>query len=301
MEINNLKTFLSVAKYGSFKKAAEKFFLSPRAVSKQMDQLENELGVTLFQRHQNSSELTKQGQKFIVAAQDMVNIYNDELNRIKNTKHLNQQLLRVGFSSANQEVELQHLLLLIFQKYPDIQLDFMQESRNRLLQLLQVGTLDIVISPVYATQTNITDSIVHVPVRTGQLLVGVSKFNPLAHQTCLTVEDISPFYVYYYSPYDSSFMQEVVSSKFPNQFPKDHIKRCSSLELRDAYVATNNGIGFYPSPFLELEKQRNPMIEFLSLAQPSSIFYASSVFYNKNNHKENVKYFINSLQKYELN
>ena len=202
MEINNLKTFLSVAKYGSFKKAAEKFFLSPRAVSKQMDQLENELGVTLFQRHQNSSELTKQGQKFIVAAQDMVNIYNDELNRIKSTKHLNQQLLRVGFSSANQEVELQHLLLLIFQKYPDIQLDFMQESRNRLLQLLQVGTLDIVISPVYATQTNITDSIVHVPVRTGQLLVGVSKFNPLAHQTCLTVEDISPFYVYYYSPYD---------------------------------------------------------------------------------------------------
>lgn len=136
MEINNLKTFLSVAKYGSFKKAAEKFFLSPRAVSKQMDQLENELGVTLFQRYQNSSELTKQGQKFIVAAQDMVNIYNDELNRIKSTKHLNQQLLRVGFSSANQEVELQHLLLLIFQKYPDIQLDFMQESRNRLLQLL---------------------------------------------------------------------------------------------------------------------------------------------------------------------
>lgn len=55
MEINNLKTFLSVAKYGSVKKVAEKFFLSPRAVSKQMDQLGNELGVTLFQRHKNSS------------------------------------------------------------------------------------------------------------------------------------------------------------------------------------------------------------------------------------------------------
>ena len=63
MDINKLKTFLTVAKSGSFKSAAEKLFLSPRAVSKQMDQIENELGVSLFNRNKNSTKLNTTGKQ----------------------------------------------------------------------------------------------------------------------------------------------------------------------------------------------------------------------------------------------
>ncbi|WP_158178819.1 LysR family transcriptional regulator, partial [Lactiplantibacillus plantarum] len=83
MEINRLKTFLVIAKNGSFKAAAELLFLSPRAVSKQMDQLENELGVKLFIRRHNNTDLTPTGTKFVIAAEDIVNTYNDELIRIQ--------------------------------------------------------------------------------------------------------------------------------------------------------------------------------------------------------------------------
>lgn len=86
MEINRLKTFLIIVKTGSFKSAAERLFLSPRAVSKQMDQLENELKVKLFVRQRNNTELTEQGKSFIIAAQDIVNIYDDELMRIQSER-----------------------------------------------------------------------------------------------------------------------------------------------------------------------------------------------------------------------
>lgn len=66
MEINSLRTFLAVVKYGSFKAASDHFFLSPRAVSKQMNQLENELGITLFIRNKNSSELTSSGKNLLL-------------------------------------------------------------------------------------------------------------------------------------------------------------------------------------------------------------------------------------------
>ncbi|MBA1394368.1 LysR family transcriptional regulator, partial [Lactobacillus sp. XV13L] len=137
VEINNLKTFLSVAKYGSFRKAAEEFFLSPRAVSKQMDQLENELGITLFNRNKNSSELTLEGKQFIIAAEDIVNTYNNELNRITNSQDKNHNLLRVGFSSSDQEIELQHLLKKLLKDNYSVKLEFLQESGRRLLKLVK--------------------------------------------------------------------------------------------------------------------------------------------------------------------
>lgn len=297
MEINNLKTFLSVAKYGSFRKAAEEFFLSPRAVSKQMDQLENELGIVLFNRSKNNSELTIEGKKFIIAAEDIVNTYNNELNRISNTKDQDKLLLHVGFSSANQEIELQHLLVILLKKYSGIKLDFVQESGRRLLKLIQTGALDFVISPFYDLPHNHDENLGQIQLRTGELLVGVSKLNSLSTQNVVNRKDLTNFNVYYYSPYESSFMRDVFLEKFPNEFTKERIKRCSSLELRDAYVATNHGIGFYPSPFLKLEKTRNLMIKFLSLSDTNNIFYSSSLFYKKNTHSKLVLKLIKDMQK----
>ncbi|BEJ52709.1 LysR family transcriptional regulator [Lentilactobacillus buchneri] len=50
MEIAKLTTFLKVVEYGSFKAAADKLYLSPRAVSKQINQIEAEIGIKLFSR-----------------------------------------------------------------------------------------------------------------------------------------------------------------------------------------------------------------------------------------------------------
>lgn len=58
---NQLLTFISVAKKGSFSKAAESAFVSPTAVMKQIDSLEKRLGVTLFKRTNHGLQLTEAG------------------------------------------------------------------------------------------------------------------------------------------------------------------------------------------------------------------------------------------------
>lgn len=83
MDIDKLETFLIVAKYGSFRAAAQKEFLSPRAVSKQMNQIEAELGVKLFERKKNRTNLTPYGNDFIVTAQDIVNSYKTAITKLK--------------------------------------------------------------------------------------------------------------------------------------------------------------------------------------------------------------------------
>lgn len=82
MDINKLKAFLKVAQYGSFNQVSENDFISQRAVSKQITQLETELGVSLFDRHTNRITLTPQGKFFLASAQDIINNYTEALSEL---------------------------------------------------------------------------------------------------------------------------------------------------------------------------------------------------------------------------
>lgn len=150
METDRLRTFLIIVKTGSFKSAAERLFLSPRAVSKQMDQLENELQIKLFVRKRNNTELTEQGQSFVSAAQDIINVYDDELVRIKSEKEKRSEKLKVGFSSTDQEIILQKILKPFLLQNPNIKLEFQEESGRHFNDMLVRGTLDFSVAPYYA-------------------------------------------------------------------------------------------------------------------------------------------------------
>lgn len=63
-----IETFIAVAESGSFSKAAEKFFISPTAIMKQINSLEDRLGIKLFVRSNHGLTLTEVGESFLVDA-----------------------------------------------------------------------------------------------------------------------------------------------------------------------------------------------------------------------------------------
>ena len=60
-----LETFVKVAECGSFTKAADALFVTPTAVMKQINALEKELSVTLFDRTNQGLRITKAGESFL--------------------------------------------------------------------------------------------------------------------------------------------------------------------------------------------------------------------------------------------
>ena len=75
MELRLLTTFLKVAQLQSFSKAAESLGYSQSAVTVQVQQLENELGVRLFDRIGKTVSITHYGQEFIPYARDVVSAH----------------------------------------------------------------------------------------------------------------------------------------------------------------------------------------------------------------------------------
>ena len=94
-----LTTFISVAENGSFTKAADALYITPTAVMKQVNSLEERLGITLFLRTNHGLQLTEAGKSFLQDSKYIID-YSDRA--IAKAKEINdkdkQQSIRIGTS-----------------------------------------------------------------------------------------------------------------------------------------------------------------------------------------------------------
>ena len=93
-----LDTFLCVAEAGSFNKAAERLYISPPAVIKQINLLEETLGVQLFVRTHRGLTLTKAGQSLLQDAKYIIQYCKDSVTRAKNAMQESESIIRIGTS-----------------------------------------------------------------------------------------------------------------------------------------------------------------------------------------------------------
>ena len=93
-----LETFLCVAESGSFNRAAEKLYISPPAVIKQINLLEEGLDLQLFVRTHRGLALTEAGKSLYQDAKYIIQYCKDSVTRAKNAMQESENMLRIGTS-----------------------------------------------------------------------------------------------------------------------------------------------------------------------------------------------------------
>ena len=121
---HQLETFISVADAGSFNKAAESSYITPTAVIKQINLLEADLGVKLFERSHRGLTLTKAGQSLYNDSKYVIQYCKDSVLRAKNAMLEDGKLIRVGTSPMTPAQALVDLWLRLQQEYPEFKLKF---------------------------------------------------------------------------------------------------------------------------------------------------------------------------------
>lgn len=93
-----LETFIQVADFGSFSKAADALYISPTAVMKQINMLEGDMGFTLFERTNRGLVLTEAGKSIYKDARYIIRYSKESVNRAKNAMQQNDRIIRIGTS-----------------------------------------------------------------------------------------------------------------------------------------------------------------------------------------------------------
>lgn len=143
MDLQSLRYFLAVVRAGSFGRAAGALGLAQPSLSQQIQKLERELGVPLFDRLGRSIRLTAYGEALVEPAERILREVEDARKRIEGLKSEDSGELKVGVIPTVLPYTMVEPLAAFRQRYPRMELTLVEGMTEVLIEGLRQGELDL--------------------------------------------------------------------------------------------------------------------------------------------------------------
>lgn len=143
MDLNLLRTFLELNRSRHFSRAAEALFITQAAVSSRLKSLEEQLGVTLFERSRREMRLTPEGARLVRHSEKLIAAWRAARQDVS-LAEASEQLV-IGGSLRLWDVLLQRWLHDLRRRYADLAIIAESQSPDFLTRKLIDGTLDVAI------------------------------------------------------------------------------------------------------------------------------------------------------------
>ncbi|EKS30321.1 HTH-type transcriptional regulator YofA [Afipia felis] len=146
MNIRQLETFLAIVEHGSFATAAEKLNATTSTISARIQELEESLGVILFDRSQRKIRLTPKGRELCRYAEKVTSAVADIKTFVTNAD-MSAGLLRLGVAEMIAVTWLPRLVDLIHEQFPKLSLELNVSLTAELLRRMHADEFDLILAP----------------------------------------------------------------------------------------------------------------------------------------------------------
>ncbi|MBV8225032.1 MAG: LysR family transcriptional regulator [Verrucomicrobia bacterium] len=143
MELRHLRYFKAVADELNFTRAASRLRVAQSAVSSQIQDLENELGVVLLERNRRRVTLTAAGEAFVEASERILRSVEDASRQARRIGQGEYGTLAVGFIGSQSHEWMPRVLKRFRAKYPEVEVTLMEIHPSQQLEALLARTLDV--------------------------------------------------------------------------------------------------------------------------------------------------------------
>jgi DNA-binding transcriptional LysR family regulator len=186
-ELRHLRTFVTVAKYGSFTRAAEDLHIAQQAVSQQIRSLEQGLGVKLLSRSSRIVTLTPEGSVFLADANRVLSAAQHASRRVGAAARGELGTLRLAYTLTTAWETLPVLVADLATSLPHLKIDAREVFGGDIDDLLASGRHDLALAPrtIYAGDTQ------QRTIRRESLRVALAEDHPLAHRDAIDLMTLS--------------------------------------------------------------------------------------------------------------
>lgn len=143
MELRVLQYFLAVAREGNITRAAQSLHLTQPTLSRQLAQLEEELGVRLFLRSNHTVTLTEEGLLLKRYAQELLDLSEKAQQDLRHGKAELGGCIHIGSGEFSSSRVLAGLIAAFRQKYPQVRYEIYSGNGGNICDLIDRGLLDI--------------------------------------------------------------------------------------------------------------------------------------------------------------
>ncbi|WP_079911215.1 LysR family transcriptional regulator [Paenibacillus sp. 32352] len=216
MDMRHLQYFLEVAHWKSFTKAAQALYITQPTISKMIKNLEEELGVVLFDRIGRRIELTDAGAVLLTQAQHMVKSFEEMTSHLDELMKVQRGRIRIGLPPMVGSNFFPQVIGKFREQYPGITLQLFEYGSKKVEAEVGAGELDIGVI-LLPTNEELFDFYSFVKQR---LMLVVHSSHPLAEKEEASLMDLK----------DESFLL----------FHED-------FALHDRIIAECERLGFFPN------------------------------------------------------
>jgi DNA-binding transcriptional LysR family regulator len=185
LDLRKLRYFVTVAETRHFGRAAARLNLSQPPLSRQIAQLEKDLGVQLLERHSRHAALTRAGERFLVDAKAILASVEQAERNVRLAEQGELGELAIGFMMHAAYTIVPRLTRRFASAYPHVRITLRETLPNLLEDDISNGRYDVgIMFPLPASSRLSMRSIFREP-----LCAAMHPSHPLAERSCLTAED----------------------------------------------------------------------------------------------------------------
>ena len=262
--IKQLEYAVALAEHRHFRKAADASFITQPAMSAQIRQLEDLLGVDLFERDRRKVLLTRAGEEVTRRAKRLLADLDDLMEAAQSLGKPLSGPLRLGIIPTVAPYLLPLVLPGLRKRYPDLVLYLREEQTLRCLQLLESGGLDVVVLALPAEGAEVES----LPLFEDRFWLAVPKDHPLAKRKRLREEDLAGEHVLLLEDGHCLRDQALEVCHLTGAKEKTDF-RATSLHTLVQMVSNGLGVTLVPEMALATEASRAREIETHAFTQPS--------------------------------
>ncbi len=293
MTLNELRFVVTLAREKNFRRAAEKCFVSQPALSLGIKKLEEELGLSLFERSRSKVTVTSIGQLVI----NQANVVLDESEKIKELTRQGDRQLTNPFSLGLIYSIAPYLLPLIIpilrKDLPSMPLEVEENITQNLEESLKKGALDAAIIALPFEKPGI--EYVHLYDEAFEVIVPIN--HALAKNTSLSAKKLGREKVMLLDN-DHCYSNQILEA-CPGLEKNRDVQLGNSLETIRNMVASNLGISVLPKS-ATVSGYENPLIKTIPFSNPKPYRRVAIAYRKSTVKKEAINYIIKSIQQMNL-
>lgn len=186
MNLRDLKYLTALADYQHFGKAATACFVSQPTLSTQIKKVEEELGVTIFERAPGNVMLTPIGEQIIARAREVLREVDEMVTLAKRSQDPESGEVRLGIFPTLGPYLLPHMVPALHKEFERIEWFLIEEKTDNLIEQLKQGKLDAALLAMPINDEQLTVA----PLFKEEFLLATPKQHALSRDKHLEMNDL---------------------------------------------------------------------------------------------------------------
>ncbi|MBV9275651.1 MAG: LysR family transcriptional regulator [Verrucomicrobia bacterium] len=264
MELRHLRYYRAVAEELSFTRAAARLRVAQSAVSAQIRDLENELGVLLLERSRRRVQLTAAGAAFLEASGRILRSVEEASRQTRRIGNAGYGSLAIGFIGSQSHEWMPRVLKQFRSKFPEVEVSLMEMHPSQQLEALLDRRLDVgLVGPIYGKPP---PGLYLECFAEESPVAGMPSDHPLARKPAVAVRELRNEPFIFTSEKNSPNYRSWVSSMCDRAgFTPRVVQEVDRARTGVQYVAAGFGISIFAEHISRLPA---PGVRFVALAPP---------------------------------